>query len=248
MFIATLCMLNSSLTYCQTRYSMISADGACIPINEALDSMSNKEAEQILTNYYASIHIYTDSVIGYCADKLSKDGKESLLGNFASDALIKIGEQIFDSIHVDMGLINKGGIRKNMFQGDITIGNIYGIFPFDNNITIITVKGSIIRELFESFVTNNDYEAYSGAKLLVKNNKIESISINGQPINDNKTYNIATLDYIADGKDHLEMLSKPLMRIDSPIPERYAFISYIKQLTARGEIISSKLDNRLIIK
>ena len=246
--IIILCIININSAYSQTKYRITTAVGLCVPINELLDSMPDKNAQQVLNKYYYSIHIHTDSIIGYSADIMSKHGQQSLLGNFTTDALITIAEQIFDSIQIDMGLINKGGMRKNLLQGDITTGNIYDIFPFEDNISVISVKGSVIREMFETFVRNNDYEAFSGAQLIVKDNKIESISVNEQQLNDNKIYNIATLDFIADGKDHLEMLKNTVMRIDSNVSEGIAFINYIKQITARGDIVTSKLDGRLIIK
>lgn len=54
---------------------------------------------------------------------------------------------------VDFSLIGAGGIRKNIEAGEYREGNIaLELIPFSNFMSVVPVKGSVIKELLESTV------------------------------------------------------------------------------------------------
>ena len=87
-------------------------------------------------------------------------------------------EQMKQAMKVDVAMMNTAGIR-NYISGDITYGAIFEVFPFDNRIITLTLKGSALKSLYES---NGDYLYIS--------------SFNFNRIDKNKDYDVAVIDYV----------------------------------------------------
>jgi 2',3'-cyclic-nucleotide 2'-phosphodiesterase (5'-nucleotidase family) len=46
---------------------------------------------------------------------------------------------------VDAAFINYGGIRSYIAKGEITVGKIYELMPFDNLIVLQDLKGAVFK-------------------------------------------------------------------------------------------------------
>lgn len=79
--------------------------------------------------------------------------------------------------------------------------------------------------------------------------KLLNATIGGSPIDDNKLYTVATIDYLADGNGSMDAFLQAEKR---ECPEnatlRDIFIEYVKTQTAAGKKITSKLDGRITVK
>lgn len=73
---------------------------------------------------------------------MEKGGPESLLSNLVADVLKGAATQVLGK-PADMGLMNMGGLRNILSEGEITCGNIYEILPFENSLCVVTLKGSV---------------------------------------------------------------------------------------------------------
>lgn len=86
-------------------------------------------------------------------------------------------------------------------EGDITTENIYEILPFENSLCVLTMKGSAMKHLFENIAVRLG-EGVSGIQLEIsKDGKLLQASIAGKPVEDDRDYTVATIDYLADGND-----------------------------------------------
>ncbi len=237
------------ITSCKpkTKYVITDAHLSCINIDSTFDTHPYDVAQGVLDEYYAKAHAIMDDTIGYCDFAMSKIGSENLLCNYTADAIREIGQEIWDSIQIDMGLMNKGGIRIDIAQGPITVGDVCAIYPFDNCLTLLAMKGSDLRDLFNKFARQNRYEAISGPRLVVKNGKLESVTMNGKKLEDDKIYYVVTIDYVAEGNDGMPQFKNAISVTHSDIFERDAMINYIKKLTAAGKHIRAKIDGRITV-
>lgn len=185
-------------------------------------------------------------VIGHTDAELESFAPESPLSNLLTDILLSeshkyIKDVAFDNL--DMSMLNFGGIRTSMPAGDVTVGDIYRISPFDNYMTFILVKGSELRKALSKF-TDKFNAAYSGATITYSNNHPTQILIQGKPIEDNQVYKLVTLDFIADGGDHL-LEGVQYEKIEyTTVTFRDFLIAEIKAMTARGEKMTGKKDGR----
>lgn len=185
-------------------------------------------------------------VIGHTDAELESFAPESPLSNLLTDILLSeshkyIKDVAFDNL--DMSMLNFGGIRTSMPAGDVTVGDIYRISPFDNYMTFILLKGSELRKALSKF-TDKFNAAYSGATITYSNNHPTQILIQGKPIEDNQVYKLVTLDFIADGGDHL-LEGVQYEKIEyTTVTFRDFLIAEIKAMTARGEKMTGKKDGR----
>lgn len=196
----------------------------------------------MLAPYSDSINKTMNLVIGFSTKGLTKKQPEGELGNFMADCMKTMAEQKFGK-KVDAAFINYGGIRSYIPKGDITVGKIYELMPFDNIVVLQEVKGSTLK-LFLNRVAEKGGWPLSGLTMKIKDKKPDQVLVAGNPIDDNAVYTIANSDYIANGGDDCDML-KVLPQINKGYLLRDALIEYIKQITKQGKPIDWKVEGRV---
>ena len=168
--------------------------------------------------------------------------------NLVADVLKGAATQVLGK-PADMGLMNMGGLRNILSEGEITCGNIYEILPFENSLCVVTLKGSVLKELFAAIAACKG-EGVSGVRLeITKDGKLLDGTIGGKPIDDNKLYTVATIDYLADGNDGMGPLAKAEKRDCPPgATLRGLFMDYVEQQTKAGKKITSRMEGRITVK
>lgn len=185
-------------------------------------------------------------VIAHSDAELESFAPESPLSNFLTDILLnEASSYIKDTTfaNLDVSMLNFGGIRTSMPAGNVTVGDLYRISPFENYLTFIVLKGSELRKALERF-TDQFNAPYSGATILYKNNRPAQILVNGNPIEDNRNYKLVTLNFISDGGDHLlEGIQYEKIEYTTVIFRDF-LIAELKAMNARGEKVTGKKDGR----
>ena len=101
--------------------------------------------------------------------------------------------------------MNIGGIRTSLNKGEITIGDIFNIFPFENSLCLIKLKGNDVKKIFESIASREGEGVSKEIQMTItSDNKIKNVTVNGKNIDDNRIYTIATIDYLANGNDGMD--------------------------------------------
>ena len=214
-----------------------------IPVKKHLDKKLDPEFSALVDDYSASVTYKMEEVIGTCPQAIRKGSPESPLYNITGDALIWIAKEYMD-IDADVSLYNSGGLRAEISAGDLTIGEVYAVYPFDNVLSIVTLKGSDLRTMFDYVASSGGLPVNSGVKLIISNKKVKSVTINGKAIDDNKTYTVATIDYLVElGRYGFE---NAISRSDSPEIIRDYFVDYFRHLAQQnnGQIRASN-DGRI---
>lgn len=206
------------------------------------------EVRAILEKSRTAVDSIKAPVIGSAAMELAVYPPESPLMNFAADALRAMAQQHSDT-HIDIAITNKGGLRSTLQEGDITFGDIYNVFPFENTLALLTLSGKEILQLFAE-IAKVKGEAISGARLVITaDGELVSATINGRSVIADKEYRIATSDYLAQGNDKLYTLGKGRNKvIKSDITIRDLMIQYIAELHSKGKAVSASIDGRISIK
>jgi len=217
------------------------------PINERLDAVQDAEALALITPYKNQLEGTMNSVVGQAEMSMDKNRPEDLLGNLIADVLRQAATRVLNE-PAEVGLMNMGGIRNVLTEGNITVGNVFEILPFENALCVVHIKGSQLRKLFGQ-IAGRGGEAISGARIVISKGELLSAEVGGKPIDDNKVYTLATIDYVAEGNDGMTAL-RDVERKDFPENSvlRDVFMDYVKQCTARGEKVTSKVDGRVTVK
>ena len=124
-------------------------------------------------------------------------------------------------------------------QGEITLGEIYSIFPFDNTLCLIKLKGSDLRDLFDIIASRGGEAVSHEVRMTIADDKAANLTIDGAPLDDNRIYSIATIDYVANGGDHMTPCLKATERKNSAAFLRDVVINYIEKATQAKRAISA---------
>ena len=130
---------------------------------------------------------------------------------------------------VDLAIMNKGGIRNSLASGPITQGEIINIAPFDNSIVVMDIKGQDLLDNF-AVMASQDGNGVSGNVSVLydpSTKQVNSATIDGKPVDPNRTYRLATIDYLAAGNDYMEPLKKGVTIAKSPEVLYTILIDYI---------------------
>ena len=181
----------------------------------AIDASKDAIADQAYTDYLAPI-------------KASMDEKmETVLGH-APEAMY------VDTFECPM---------LNWAAGDITLGHVFKMMPFDNKMVVVTLKGQDIIDLF-TFLAKGSAQGIAGMKAKFVNRELAELTIAGKPVDPNATYRVATNSYLAKGKDGMEALARDPKPWDSGLLIRDIYIEAVrKQGTVRAAI-----DGRMVIE
>lgn len=195
--------------------------------------------------YKAQLEAEMNRVIGFSDQHLTRSrGPESLMGNFFVEALLWKGKQLDPNVQASFA--TKGGIRADLQAGDVTVGSIFEIMPFENVLSILTLSGVDMLRWADHMASTGGQPA-SGIKLVIENGKVKEFLVQGKPVDPHAKYKLVTYDYLANGGDYVTFLDNVIARKDYTQRIRETLIEYVSDLTAQGKHIQSQLDGRVQI-
>lgn len=185
-------------------------------------------------------------VIAYSSDDMMKAYPESSLTNWYIDFYMKQVEKLVGKkIHI--GVANFGGVRVDLPKGDVILDDILSMFPFKNNVIYIEHKGKTIRKILESMAANR-FEILGGVKVVAENGKLVSVEVDGEPLDDEKVYGLATNSFLLYGGDGLYLAPDAVSLYDLGIYVIDVVLDYIKAETAAGRPLAGQVDGRVTIR
>jgi len=236
------------LTDCaKKQYIIKSADGYLVEMNNRYDNNADLETISIVETFKNKLNDEMNEIIGEAAQTLTKSGTQSLLACFTADAMKEYISGTYGT--ADFAVINNGGHRTILNQGPITISNLFEIYVFENRMVLLELPGKAVKQLFDAFAQKTSMEGFSkDIKLVIRNKQVESLIIGGNPLNENATYKVVTVDYLAEGNDGMDALAQATGYIDLDITIRNMMIQHIRNLTAENKKIYATPDERIEIK
>lgn len=190
--------------------------------------------------------------------------EETNLGNFAADAILWSARQALGEDKVDLALTNGGGIRASIPVGDISMKTMKTVFPFGNEVATVTVTGAELLEALEAatFCTPTAVGAFpqvAGVQFTIDTtvpyengelypnstyyapakpgSRIKDVTVNGEPLDLNAEYVVATNDFTAAGGDtYGAFLDKPVYKTGVALED--ALVQYTS--TVLNGVISEK--------
>ncbi len=154
--------------------------------------------------------------------------QETNLGDFAADAILWSANNAVGQGKVDAAITNGGGIRTSVEIGGITMKDMKTVFPFGNTISTIEMTGAQIIEVLEAatfstpdslgafphvagitFTLNTAVEFVAGSQYpdstyfapANPGSRVTDVTIGGKDLDLDKTYTIATNNFLAAGGD-----------------------------------------------
>jgi len=236
-------LLAVALVACKPVKTVTQVAGASLQrIDSRFDARPDSATLAVVNKYKPEIDVIMNTVVGEAPEELVRGYPEALLSNFTVDALLHIAER--ENIAVDFSLYNFGGLRSTLPKGLIRIYDIYSVYPFENDLMILTLEGKYVREMGELFARRR-VEPMGNVTLVIGQGSLKSMRIKGEEVDDKKMYRFITNNFVGEGGDSMTMLTHAVAVERPGIIVREALIEYIKSLTAQGKQVEVKLDGRV---
>lgn len=203
------------------------------------------QTEAFIAPYRQQVTAKMSEVVGFAPVALSKGDYESPLGNFVVDLQMEQSQPLHGK-HIDLSLMTNGGLRQPLPQGDINMGHVFELMPFENELVVLELNGSMVQELFD-YAAARKVAILGGATYTVKDGKPAAIKIGGKPFDATKSYTLVTSDYLAGGGDNLNMLKEATKTEKVGLLLREAILQHIRQQTAAGKPITGDTTTRVTI-
>jgi len=146
-----------------------------------------------------------DEVVAHVGDPIERTHSEafrgeSRIGNFVADAYRW-------ATGADVGLQNSGGVREgDPLAGEVTIGDVMSVVPFQEPVAVCELSGAELRDTIRqarganlAFGEPDWWHAHlSGASVVWdrESEEIVALRVDGEPVDDDATYTLATTDYL----------------------------------------------------
>ncbi len=185
-------------------------------------------------------------VVGFSTRFMTKERPESELSNFVVDFIREEAARL-TGLRTDVAVTNFGGIRVDMPEGDVLLDDVRSMFPFNNKIVWVELNGESLLRLMNE-IAEFGPQCVSGVTMVISDHKLESVLVDGKPIEPKKKYGVATVDFLLDGGDNLHVGQGATKLVDTGVIIGDAIEGYVRRLTADGKAIEYKTDGRVIVK
>ena len=203
---------------------------ASIPIDTALKADSS--ILEIYKPYKLGLDSIMNEVICYSPFFLEKSKPESRLSNWMADVCLNTLNEKYE---VDFCLLNYGGIRSTLPNGDITTKNIFQLMPFENELVIIEIPDSSFTKALD-YLKQSEGHPISGIELKILNTTIT------HSLQAKKSIKIATSDYLANGGDRMFFFADSIQMIKTDLKIRDVLLAECKKI----DTLYTTIDNRFV--
>lgn len=222
------------------------------------DRFPRERLDRRMADFIAPFRAKVDSVnhhvVARSSQAMRADVNVGSYPNWEADYAQWLGNLVADSLglgcgRVDMGLMNVGGIRQDMPQGEVSEGLLLATFPFANRMTIIEISGAHLQEAMQAAARKGGEGVSQNVRVVTgPDGVVDNVIIDGKPIDARKSYLVCTIDYLANGNDYLDALAlgKRIWTDDRDMSER--ILRYVKMLDSYGLPLQADPNPRFIFR
>lgn len=188
---------------------VLNDDQSVKEVTVEIDNVYKNKNDRVITEDEATKAAYTkfdtdlspilDKVVGKVDATMehSREANVTPLGNFTADIMRK-------ATGVQIGITNGGGLREPIPAGNVTMGTLYAVMPYDNTLVTMNVTGEHLKAIIDHGINAPDMGdgQFAGLKVVIDpskpyESKVISMSLeDGTPIEMDKTYSIVINDFM----------------------------------------------------
>ena len=164
-------------------------------------------------------------IVGSTADFIEGDrsvcrAMECPMGNLVADAML---DRVRDQ-GIDIAIQNGGGLRASIDAGDVSMGEVLTVLPFQNTLATFQVTGATMIAALENGVGQvadgaGRFPQVSGMSYtadLTKEpgSRVSNVMVGGEPIDPEKVYGVVSNNYMRNGGDGYSMFEDAMNAYD----------------------------------
>lgn len=235
---------------CRSHYQLSGIQRSRILVDNRYDAQPDARAAAFIAPYQHQVDSIMSPVVGTIDHYMAAGRPESDLSNLLADIMVWGGKKFNEK--PDFGVYNMGGIRAAFAKGTVTYGDVLDVAPFENKICFLTLTGEQVLQLFsEMAAVGGEAVSHSVRLVITRDGRLKSAAVNGQPVDPQARYRIATLDYLAQGNDRLEAFKGKTDVVSPQSNEnnvRFFIMDYFREAAAKGQTVNSRVEGRIKIE
>jgi 5'-nucleotidase len=132
---------------------------------------------------------------------------ECSMGNLVADAML---DRVADQ-GIQVALANSGGLRASIDAGEVTMGEVLTVLPFQNTLSTFQVSGATLLEALENGVSQIEdgggrFPQVAGMSFTVDpaaepGSRVSEVMVDGAPLNPEATYGVVSNNFVRNGGD-----------------------------------------------
>ena len=157
-----------------------------------------------------------NKVVAKAADAIEGDRsvcrvQECPMGNLVADAML---DRVKDQ-GIEIAIANSGGLRASIDAGDVTMGEVLTVLPFQNTLSTFQVTGATLVAALENGVSQIEdvagrFPQVSGMSFTFDasaeaGSRISNVMVGGSAIEMDKVYGVVSNNYVRNGGDGYKM-------------------------------------------
>ncbi|WP_372835863.1 bifunctional metallophosphatase/5'-nucleotidase, partial [Puniceibacterium confluentis] len=136
---------------------------------------------------------------------------ECAMGNLVADAMLaRVADQ-----GIQIAIANSGGLRASIDAGEVTMGEVLTVLPFQNTLSTFFVSGQTVIDALENGVGQIEEGAgrfpqvagmtFAVDKAAAPGSRVSDVMVAGAPIDPAATYGLVSNNYVRNGGDGYKM-------------------------------------------
>lgn len=105
----------------------------------------------------------------------------------------------------DLAVMSGGGVRDSIEAGDITYKDVLKVQPFGNTVAYVNLSGkellAYLTAVAQMKPDSGAYPQFANVSFVAKGGQLSDVKIKGEPLDEAKSYRLATLSFNATGGD-----------------------------------------------
>lgn len=225
-------LLGAGLTACSFGIHKV-ANTEKIPVSKSLTT--HNRIDSLVMPYKTALDAEMNTILGEARVNFVNGKPGSNLGNLISDAFLAHGIPMVSNYqHNVICVLNSGGLRAPINKGNISLGDLYKVLPFDNELVLVFMPKTAVPELTK-WILDAKGHPIAGCKI---EGGVMSYS-DGSPIDSD--FWIVTSDYLLNGGDNTFFFQQKYKAVNTGKLMRDIFIDYVK----REKVLEDKSEIRI---
>jgi 2',3'-cyclic-nucleotide 2'-phosphodiesterase (5'-nucleotidase family) len=177
-------------------------------------------------------------------------GEENLLGYWVADVMRQAAQNVIGS-PVRFAVTNAGGLRSNLRPGQLKVGDIFELMPFENELVVVELTGAELIQVVKEGIVRRGGEPCSGVKAVVTGTPDAGTYTltweDGSPIDPKATIKVATSDYLYGGGDSIPTLKQGRKPFTTGVTLRQMLLDECAALAKAKKDLVAPLPGRYVI-
>jgi 5'-nucleotidase/UDP-sugar diphosphatase len=232
--------------------SIVQWNWQLLPVDDSL-AEPDAELQKFIDSYKEEVDRKYNTMICRFAQKLThpRREQETALGNLFADIFAERAQ-------ADVTFVGSGSIRAKELGPLVTLGDFSSTFPFDDTLLKLAVTGPQLKKIFTHILRpenrNSEGECYQinkgvQAVYVDASRELESLTINGQPVEDDGPYTICLQGYhYENSAPNIGLTNEELTALEQSRVVTTSAQDVLEEYLRSHQNLNSRVEGRLLFK